>query len=102
MISVSPKAFEEIKRLNTEGKPLRIQVVGGGCSGLSYRLTFDETKLGDKILECEGAVIVIDPKSALYLKGMIMDFSGGLNGKGFTFDNPNASHCGCGTSFRLA
>jgi iron-sulfur cluster assembly protein len=99
MISVSPKAFDEIKRLNTESKSLRIAVVGGGCSGLSYKLSFDETREGDKVLECDGTVIVIDPKSALYIRGMMLDFTDGLSGTGFTFNNPGTKSCGCGSSF---
>ena len=99
MISVSPKAFSEIKRLNTENRPLRIAVAGGGCSGLSYKLSFDEERPGDKVLHCEEAIIVIDGKSALYLKGMMFDFSDGLEGKGFVFNNPGAQSCGCGVSF---
>lgn len=102
MINVSPKAFDEIKRLNAENKPLRIAVLGGGCSGLSYKLEFDEAREGDKVLECQDAVIVIDPKSALYIKGMTLDFSDGLDGKGFVFNNPLAAKiCGCGTSFNV-
>lgn len=100
MISVSPKALEEIKRLNEESKPLRVAVVGGGCSGLSYKLSFDEAKEGDKILQCDDTTIIIDQKSALYLKGLLLDFSDGLSGTGFVFNNPNAKRtCGCGTSF---
>jgi iron-sulfur cluster assembly protein len=102
MISVSPKAFNEIKRLNTESKSLRIAVQGGGCSGLIYKLSFDEPKQGDKILQCDDAIIVIDSKSALFLRGLLLDFSDGLNGTGFTFTNPNATKsCGCGTSFAV-
>lgn len=102
MISVSPKAFDELKRLNTENKALRISVVGGGCSGLSYRLTFDDPKTGDKVLGYEGFIIVVDQKSALFLKGMTLDFSDGLNGTGFNFTNPNAKQsCGCGSSFSV-
>jgi iron-sulfur cluster assembly protein len=102
MISVSPKAFDEIVRLNTEGKPLRIAVTGGGCSGLSYKLSFEDAREGDKILECQNVVIVIDPKSALYIKGMTLDFSDGLDGRGFVFNNPQSKQsCGCGSSFSV-
>jgi len=102
MISVSPKAFAEIKRLNTENKPLRLSVSGGGCSGMLHNLSFDEERPGDKVLHCDEAIIVIDPKSALYLKGLLLDFSDGLSGTGFTFSNPLAAKvCGCGTSFAV-
>ena len=102
MISVSPKAFNEIKRLNTDNKPLRIAVVGGGCSGLSYKLSFDEIREGDKALQCDDTTIFIDSKSALYIKGMLLDFTDGLEGTGFVFENPNSKRsCGCGTSFSV-
>ena len=80
---------------------MRIGVKGGGCSGLSYVLGFDE-KAGekDRILESEGVKIFIDPKSLFYVSGTVLDFSDGLNGKGFVFNNPQASKtCGCGQSF---
>ena len=100
MIKVSPKAFEQIKKLNTEGKPLRIAVQGGGCSGMSYKLSFDELKDGDKVLQCEDTIIIVDKKSALFLVGLVLDFTDGLDGQGFTFNNPNAKKtCGCGSSF---
>ena len=100
MIKVSPKAFSEIKRLNTEGKPLRIAVFGGGCSGLSYKLSFDDMSDGDKVLECDGTIIIVDKKSALFLAGLVLDFTDGLEGQGFVFNNPNAKKtCGCGSSF---
>jgi iron-sulfur cluster assembly protein len=80
---------------------LRVSVVGGGCSGLSYKMSFDEsTTAGDVVLESHGVKIALDPKSLLFLKGTELDFSDGLNGQGFVFKNPNAkSSCGCGSSF---
>ena len=81
----------------------RVSVKGGGCSGLSYDLDFDnELKEGDTESEDQGIKLVIDKKSLLYLLGTHLDFSDGLNGKGFQFINPNASRtCGCGESFAI-
>ncbi len=83
---------------------LRVSVRKGGCSGLTYDLKFAETpENGDKIFESAGQKIAVDNGSLLYLAGMTLDYSGGLNGKGFVFDNPNASKkCGCGTSFNIS
>lgn len=82
---------------------VRVSVVGGGCSGLSYKLDFDnETKPMDQVFEDKGIKIVTDLKSFLYLVNTELDFSDGLNGKGFNFVNPNASRsCGCGESFAV-
>lgn len=82
---------------------LRVGVVGGGCSGLSYKLDFDnEVKPVDQVFEDKGIKIVTDLKSFLYLVNTELDFSDGLNGKGFHFNNPNASRsCGCGESFAV-
>jgi iron-sulfur cluster assembly protein len=82
---------------------LRVSVVGGGCSGLSYKLDFDnETKPMDQVFEDKGVKMVTDLKSFLYLVNTELDFSDGLNGKGFYFNNPNASRsCGCGESFAV-
>jgi iron-sulfur cluster assembly protein len=108
MITVSPKAIAEAKRIIKETYPgktvgLRVGVKGGGCSGLSYVLDFvTEPRNDDKQLEFEGLAVYMDPKSAIYLKGTNLDFSDGLNGKGFTFVNPNAQRtCGCGSSFSM-
>lgn len=105
-ISITPRAREAVLRfLKAEGKEggyLRVSVVGGGCSGLSYNLSFDtnEPAPSDVASDFEGLRVVTDGKSFPYLLGMQLDFSDGLNGKGFTFSNPNAkSTCGCGTSF---
>ena len=82
---------------------VRVGVKSGGCSGLSYELKFDsEIKKGDKIYEDNQVKIIVDKKSILYLAGTILEYSGGLNGKGFVFNNPNANRtCGCGESFSL-
>lgn len=108
MISVTDKAREEIVTLlSHEGKSLdhniRVSVKGGGCSGLMYDLSFDpETLDADEVFEDKGVKILVDKKSLLYLLGTTLDFSDGLNGKGFQFVNPNASRtCGCGESFSV-
>lgn len=82
---------------------VRVGVEGGGCSGLTYQLKFDtELKENDKVFEDKGLKLIVDKKSFLYLVGTELDFSDGLNGKGFQFHNPNASRtCGCGESFSV-
>ena len=82
---------------------VRVSVIGGGCSGLSYKIDFGEEKQKDRIFNYEnGLVVFIDPKSSIYLKGVILDYQDGLNGKGFVFTNPNATNtCGCGESFSV-
>lgn len=82
---------------------VRVGVKSGGCSGLSYELKFDKAATDtDKIIEDNDIKIAVDKKSILYLAGTILEYSGGLNGKGFVFNNPNASRtCGCGESFSL-
>ena len=108
MIQVSEKAKDkilEIKKTENRGEDfhVRVGVKGGGCSGLMYDLSFDDIlKPEDKVLEDGGIKLVVDKKSVLYLAGTTLDFSDGLNGKGFQFVNPNASRtCGCGESFSL-
>ncbi|MFM8241252.1 MAG: HesB/IscA family protein [Crocinitomicaceae bacterium] len=107
MITVTDAAKKQALRLmedeGKEGYFIRVGVDGGGCSGLMYQLSFDnEEKEGDKSFEDNGVKVVVDRKSYLYLIGTILDFSGGLNGKGFVFNNPNAGRtCGCGESFSL-
>jgi iron-sulfur cluster assembly protein len=108
MIKISESASKKISNLKSEeGKPseafLRVEVKKGGCSGLSYKMDFDTVmKEGDKFFESYGQRIVVDPQSMLYLIGMELDYSGGLNGKGFVFNNPNATkNCGCGSSFNV-
>ncbi len=82
---------------------LRVSVVGGGCSGLSYKMDFDnEIKSADQVFEDNGVKVVTDLKSFLYLVNTVLEFSDGLNGKGFYFNNPNATRtCGCGESFAV-
>ena len=108
MIFISEKAKEKVTQLKLEtglGNEyfLRVSVVGGGCSGLSYKLDFDnETQPNDQVFEDQGVKLVTDLKSCLYLCDTTLDFSDGLNGKGFHFINPNASRsCGCGESFAV-
>ena len=108
MITVSDKAKEYINEMmQTEGKAenslVRVGVKGGGCSGLSYEMKFDtEVKPGDQVFEDKGIKLVVELKSLLYLYGTELDYSGGLNGKGYFFNNPNASRtCACGESFAL-
>ena len=88
---------------NTTTDYVRVGVKSGGCSGLSYDLTFDNKQQeNDKIFENNDIKIIVDKKSFLYLVGTTLEFSGGLNGKGFVFNNPNANRtCGCGESFSL-
>jgi iron-sulfur cluster assembly protein len=109
MITVTENAKKKaINLMEEDGKTpseafIRVGVKGGGCSGLSYELTFDTAlKDEDKIFENNGIRVVVDKKSFLYLIGTELDYSGGLNGKGFVFINPNASRtCGCGESFAV-
>ena len=109
-IIVSDKAKERMIKLMEDagigGDPsyfLRVSVVGGGCSGLSYKMDFDnDIKSSDQVFEDKGVKVVTDLKSFLYLVGTELDFSDGLNGKGFFFNNPNASRsCACGESFAV-
>lgn len=85
-----------------EGLYLRVAVEGGGCSGLSYKLGFDIKTDEDQIIESQGLEIVVDPKHMMYLNGIEIDYPDGLDARGFTFNNPNASEsCGCGSSFAV-
>lgn len=107
MITVTESAKNQaIRLMNEEGQVgyfIRVGVEGGGCSGLRYQLTFDNKETeDDKSFEDNGIKVVVDKKSFLYLVGTTLDYSGGLNGKGFVFSNPNAERtCGCGESFSL-
>lgn len=109
MIKVSDYAKEKAIQLMTEDgfQPfedfIRVGVKSGGCSGLEYVLKFDKEKTdADQIFEDNGIKIIVDKKSILYLAGTSLEYSGGLNGKGFIFNNPNANRtCGCGESFSL-
>jgi iron-sulfur cluster assembly protein len=108
MISVTDKAKNKIIELRaqdgySDNHNIRVSVQGGGCSGLMYNLDFDTAvKSSDEAFEDKGIKILVDKKSLLYLLGTVLDFSDGLNGKGFQFINPNASRtCGCGESFAV-
>jgi iron-sulfur cluster assembly protein len=108
MISVTEKAKSRIDQLVVEegytpNHNVRVSVKGGGCSGLMYDLSFDDKiNPSDQVFEDKGVKILVDKKSLLYLAGTILEFSDGLNGKGFQFINPNASRtCGCGESFAV-
>ena len=105
-LNVSEKALTEIRKIREgndipEDYGLRVGVKGGGSTGLTSSLAFDgEKREGDKVLEFDGVNLYVDKKSLFYLMGCEIDFSDGLNGRGFTFNNPNATKtCGCGSSF---
>ena len=106
-VNLSPGAITEIRRLMIQpgfdhAQVLRVGVKGGGCSGMSYVLGFDQADQNDEHFVVEGIPCVINPSHALYLHGMMIDWQDGLNNRGFTFTNPNASStCGCGTSFAV-
>ena len=106
-VRLTEGAIREIKRLMAEPgfdstQSLRLGVKGGGCSGLSYVLGFDQTKDNDLCFEIEGIPCIMEKPHQLYLLGMEVDWEEGLNNRGFTFTNPNASStCGCGTSFAV-
>jgi iron-sulfur cluster assembly protein len=107
-VTLSEKAAKEVKKIIEEQKldeatVLRVGVAGGGCSGFSYALGFDKTydEKADSKYDCHGVTLVVDKKSALYLDGTTVDFYEGLDKRGFTFTNPNATKtCGCGSSFQ--
>jgi len=109
MIKVSPQARDQVAQMmqndgvDTNSHFVRVGVKSGGCSGLSYELKFDANlNENDKVFEDNNVRIVVDKKSILYLVGTTLEYSGGLNGKGFVFNNPNANRtCGCGESFSL-
>ena len=109
MIKVSENARKRIASLMAEDgfdalqDFVRVGVKSGGCSGLSYELKFDRSKVEeDKVFEDNNIKIIVDKRSVLYLAGTVLEYSGGLNGKGFVFNNPNAQRtCGCGESFSL-
>lgn len=106
-VSLTQSAKEEVKRLMQEENfdnnlHLRIGVKGGGCSGMTYVLGFDMQTEKDEIYEIDDIKVIIDKTHGIYLAGMEIDWQGGLNSRGFTFKNPNASTtCGCGTSFAV-
>ncbi len=107
-VSLTERAANEVKRTLEENKYpantlLRVGVLGGGCSGFQYDLRFDEKydAAADSKYDCHGVTLVVDKKSALYLDGATVDYHDGIEKRGFTFDNPNATKsCGCGSSFQ--
>lgn len=106
MIKITESAAKQIQNLKYEDKAadeafLRVKVKRGGCSGYSYKMEFDtQVSDKDKSFDMNGARVVVDDQSLLYLLGLTLDYQGGLNGKGFIFENPNANKtCGCGSSF---
>lgn len=107
IVQLTPEARGEVARLlasEGEGMGLRLAVKGGGCSGLSYLVEFSLQEPGDTVLDLsdDGFRVFIDPKSLLYLKGVELDYKGGISGRGFNFRNPNAENtCGCGESFSV-
>jgi len=105
-VSVTDRAAARIKELiaaeSRTGQALRVKVVGGGCSGLQYKVDFDVPKPTDKVFEKDGAKIVVDMKSLLYLSGTEIDYKDELMQSGFIFENPNVKKaCGCGASFTV-
>lgn len=103
-VSITDRAAAKIKEIleseNREGQGLRLKVVGGGCSGLQYKLDFDLPKGGDRVFDKDGAKVLIDMKSLLYLNGTELDYKEELMESGFVFQNPNVKRaCGCGASF---
>ena len=106
MVHLTEPAIEEVRRLlvkqNKPGAGLRIGVRGGGCSGLSYELNFGPKKEGDNEFDFKNVKVFVDPKSYLYVNGITLDFTDGLENRGFRFINPNAQKsCGCGESFSV-
>jgi iron-sulfur cluster assembly protein len=105
-INIAVKALNEVKKIKAQNSipddyGLRVGVKGGGCSGMSYTLGFDAApRDNDRVYETQGVRVFVDTKSLFYLMGITLDYSDGLNGRGFTFNNPNATKtCGCGSSF---
>jgi iron-sulfur cluster assembly protein len=107
LVSLTERAQREIRSIFERegrgvGSGLRLGVIGGGCSGLSYEMDFSEPRPDDSVIEFEGFKVLLDPKSTIYLKGVTLDFQDGLQGRGFVFSNPNATNtCGCGESFHV-
>lgn len=107
LVNLSERAQREIRAIFERSglgaeTGVRLGVVGGGCSGLSYEMEFSEPRPNDTLIEFDGFTVLLDPKSTIYLKGITLDFQDGLQGKGFVFSNPNATNtCGCGESFSV-
>jgi iron-sulfur cluster assembly protein len=106
-VTLTESAINEVNRIMSEpgfedGQYLRIGVKGGGCSGMSYLLGFDKKEDGDQVYDIQGISVIVKDSHSIYLMGMEVNFEDGLNARGFTFKNPNASTtCGCGTSFAV-
>lgn len=104
-VSLTERAARQVKKIREdesldEALCLRVAVEGGGCSGLSYKLGFDHKTDEDEVLVSQGVEIIVNPRHMMYLKGISVDYPDGLDARGFTFDNPNATEtCGCGSSF---
>ena len=107
LVTITEKAQAEIRAIFARQEKvgeigLRLAVIGGGCSGLSYEMEFSERRSDDTVIDYEGFEVLLDPKSTIYLKGITLDFQDGLQGRGFVFANPNATNtCGCGESFSV-
>lgn len=106
LIKLTGSAGDKVNNLlskEVDGSFLRVRIAGGGCNGLSYKLKFDtQNKAGDILVETGGAKVIVDKKSALYLRGTLLDYSNSMIGGGFKFSNPNAtSSCSCGESFSV-
>lgn len=107
LVTLSERAQREIRTIfereaRAPGCGLRLRVIGGGCSGLSYEMDFSEQRPEDRVITFDGFAVLLDPKSTIYLKGITLDYQDGLQGKGFVFRNPNATNtCGCGESFSV-
>lgn len=106
-VRLTERAAEQVRKIMAEedldeNLYLRVAVEGGGCSGLSYQLGLDYRTEEDRIIESQGLEVLIDPRHMMYLEGITIDYPDGLDARGFTFDNPNASEsCGCGSSFAI-
>ncbi len=107
LVQLSDRALAEVRAIFEREHPapgtgLRLGVVGGGCSGLQYKMEFSDQRPKDHVESFGDVVVLLDPKSSIYLKGITLDFDDGLMGKGFVFRNPNATNtCGCGESFTV-
>lgn len=106
-VNLTSRAAKQVRKIRSdegldEELYLRVAVEGGGCSGLNYRLGFDLKNEEDRFVESEGVQIVVNPRHLIYLNGVTIDYPDGLDARGFTFDNPNATeNCGCGSSFAI-
>jgi len=106
VVTLTDAARTEVRRLieaeDRTGQGLRLGVAGGGCSGLVYKVEFDARREGDVVVACDGFDVLLDRKSTIYLRGVTLDHKAGLSGRGFVFQNPNATNtCGCGESFAV-